>query len=361
MSDEEVDDLFNDDLNNQEEVEVEEEEEEEKEEEEEEKEEEKEKEEEEDVDHGTHEEIPKKILELSIPRHATQFSNSEPTRFLKKPKFLRASLHAFDPTNFKNSLVESSKRRESENATEKEIYNELLAEKLFNINTIRWRYHSINNDEVIKQSNCNFIQWDDGSISLKIGNETFDLKEFKLNDNLLVKSLPDFEILQNVSIIEKNVILMPASDINKKLNTITSQIKKKDKIYSVKTEVDPLKHQQEMLMKEQQIMKMRRQQKRKQEEQLEKSGSGSGFAGGSRFQDTYVRDEEEEEEEEEGYEDDFVVDEEEEEEQEEELIDEDEEFDKGAERLRKLKEEGANKYKEDDRKRRRIIEDSDDE
>ena len=42
-------------------------------------------------------------------------------------------------------------------------------------NTIRWRYSKDKDGEEIKESNCRFVRWSDGSLSMHLGNEVFDV------------------------------------------------------------------------------------------------------------------------------------------------------------------------------------------
>ena len=91
--------------------------------------------------------------------------------------------------------------------TAKEIHNEQMTEKLLNENTIRWRYHNAGNDEIVKQSNAHFVEWSDGSVSLKVGNEVYDVRELPMFDHLLVKSHQAAEVLQADSILSKSINL----------------------------------------------------------------------------------------------------------------------------------------------------------
>lgn len=244
--------------------------------------------------------------------------------------------------------------------TAKEIHNEQMTEKLLNENTIRWRYHNAGNDEIVKQSNAHFVEWSDGSVSLKVGNEVYDVRELPMFDHLLVKSHQAAEVLQADSILSKSINLLPASSSHRKI--LVKNITKKEKILNTITDVDPLEKQRLADEDVRKAMKMKRQmesRRRLQEEKWERSGSPRAQESSyERFERTYEG---------EGYDenDDFVAGDEEEIEE----YEEEEEFERGAERLTQLKEEGAAKYRrhsedededEKTRKRRRII-DSDEE
>ncbi|EGW30233.1 uncharacterized protein SPAPADRAFT_63850 [Spathaspora passalidarum NRRL Y-27907] len=334
------------------------------------------------TDNQDYSETSNQVVDISLPRHAIAQVPEKDTYMLKMPVFLNVEAHPFDPNEFKARIKENAELRQKTDLTEKQKHNDLVSEKLTNENTIRWRYSNLN-DEIIKQSNAHFIQWDDGSLSLKIGQELFDLKELPIFDNYLVRSHDSLEILQNDSIITKTINLLPAStstSTHRKLTQAVKNIQKKAKILGTITDDDPLKKQRLADEYERKTLKMKRQlesKRRLQEERLERSNSPSlrtneRPSAYERYARTYGEDEYEE--------DDFVAndeedegmyDDEEEEEEEESGEEEEQEFEKGAERLRKLKEEGASKYRERShdseadeeaktRKKRRII-DSDDE
>ena len=326
----------------------------------------------------------KNILELSLPRHAVSLM-TEGTHLLKTPMHLNIDPHPFDPITFKEEVETNELERVEKGLTSKQIYNEKLAEKLINETTVRWRYHNSGNDEIVKQSNAHFVQWDDGTISLKIGNEMFDVKTLPVADNYLVKSYKTAEILQTDSIVENTINLLPASSdsIHKRLTQVMKNIHFKDKILNTTTEDDPLKKQRIADENERKRMKMKRQlesRRRLEEEKFERGESpamGVRESSYARFARTYGDEDDNDGIDGEEYdeEDDFVAgdeeeleqyDDEDEEEGEGGDDNEDEEFEKGAERLRKLKEEGQAKYREssaeeETRKRRRIIESDEDE
>lgn len=332
-----------------------------------------------------------KVIDISLPRHAIVQAPEEDIYAVKVPTFLNVDAHPFDPNEFKEQIQQNAVARKKSTMNAKQVKNDLIAEKLLNENSIRWRYSNSGNDEIIKQSNTHFVEWDDGSISLKVGNELFDFKSLPLFDNFLVKTHDQYEILQNDSVLTKSANLLPSSTFtstHKKLTEALKNTQKKDKILNTMTDEDPELIQRLADENERKSIKLKRQieqRRRLQEERLEKTGSPApGLRSSSsrnsyepayeRFERTYGNEEYDDE-------DDFVAGDDEEleegDEDEDQFDDEDEEeeFDKGAERLKKLKNEGDAKYKknatpparegddEEDtkqRKKRRII-DSDDE
>ncbi|KAG2730735.1 hypothetical protein G9P44_006312 [Scheffersomyces stipitis] len=335
--------------------------------------------EDEDEDDGEDEEEPEELknISISLPRHAISQKPEDDTYSLKMPVFLNVEAHPFDPTEFKERVQQTAAERSTRTSlTDKQKQNELVAEKLLNENTLRWRYSNSGNDEIIKQSNSHFVQWNDGSLSLKIGNELFDVRELPLTDNFLVKTHDSYEILQHTSILNKTINLLPSSTLtstHRKLTQAVKSIQTKDKILNTITNDDPMMKQRLADENERKTLRLRRQleSKRKlQEERLERSNSPA-LRGHERenayerFARTYGEEEYDEE-------DDFVAgDDEEVEGYDDEDDEEEEEYERGAERLKKLKDEGASKYRDNGReededeksarKKRRIIDSDDDE
>lgn len=323
-----------------------------------------------------------KTLDITLPRHAISHKPEQDTYIIKMPAFLNVEAHPFDPNEFKEKVAQSAKERSKSSMDASQVQNDLTAEKLLNENTVRWRYSNSGNDEIIKQSNAHFVQWDDGSLLVKIGSELFDFKDIPLFDNFLARSYVEHEVLQNDSVITKSANLLPTStftETHRRLTQAVKNIQKKTSILNTLTEKDPMLKQRIADEDERKSLKLKRQietKRRLQEERLGKLESpapgrapaGTHESAYERFERTYNADEYDEE-------DDFVANDDEELEVEDDdddvhlddRVNEDEAFERGAERLKNLKNEGASKYRngtpddgEDRRKRRRII-DSDDE
>ncbi|RKP30839.1 hypothetical protein METBISCDRAFT_5927, partial [Metschnikowia bicuspidata] len=311
-----------------------------------------------------------KTLEFTLPRHAVSHKPDQDTYLLKLPVFLNVDAHPFDPSEFREKIEQSALDRSKRNMNAKDAKNDLIAEKLLNENTIRWRYSNSGNDEIIKQSNAHFVQWSDGLMSLKICQELFDFRALSVSDQYLARSHVEHELLQNDSAFTKSASLLPtltATDTHRKLTQAVKNIQKKDKILSALTHHDPMLKQRQADEDERKTLKMKRQleqRRRLQEERLGKSdtpsmGRGDDYARTERFAyDEYDED------------DGFVAndDEENEEVSDSDLEAEEEEFEKGAERLKSLRQDGDAKYRasagddvEDRRKRHRIIDSDEDE
>lgn len=311
-----------------------------------------------------------KTADLTLPRHPVSHKPEEDVFAIKMPVFLSVEAHPFDPNEFKERVAKNAEDRSKLKMDAKQMHNDLVAEKLLNENTIRWRYSNSGNDEIIKQSNAHFVQWDDGLLSLKVGNELFDFKSQPLLDNFLARSYVEHEVLQNEAVLTRSANLIPAStftETHRRLTQAVKTIQKKDKILNTLTEKDPMLKQRMADEDERKSLKAKRQLEQKRRLQEERLGKAESPVPGrygqesayERFERAYGADEYDDE-------DDFVANDDEELEIDEEDAEaEEEEFERGAERLKNLKDSGASKYREEPveevlRKRRRII-DSDEE
>lgn len=316
-----------------------------------------------------------KSMDITIPRHAASHKPDTETYMLKLPVFLSVDAHPFDPNEFREKIEQSALERRKTSMNAKEMKSDTIAEKLLNENTIRWRYSNSGDDEIIKQSNAHFVQWSDGLMSLKIGQELFDFRPLSIADQFLARSYVDHEILQNDSIFTKTASLLPTStstETHIKLSQAVKNIQKKEKILNTLTHDDPMLKQRKADEDEKKTLKMRRlleQRRLLQEDKLGKAdiptSDRNGDYGSYSRTERFAYDEYDED-------DGFVANDDEENEEEvddsDELDAQEEEFEKGAERLKKLKQDGDVRYRatpaediEDRRKRRRIIDSDDDE
>lgn len=295
-------------------------------------------------------EKPAKTMDLTLPRHAVSHVPENDTYMIRMPVFVGVETHAFDPSEFKEKVALNAEEREQKEMDAKQMQNELIAEKLLNENTIRWRYLNLGNDEIIKQLNAHFVEWEDGLVLLKVGLELFDFKLTPVADSFLARSHVAHEVLQNDLVVTRNANLLPSltfTETHRRLTAAVKTIQQKDKILNTLTMQDPLLRQREADEHERRSLKMKRQLENKRRLQEEKLGRTEAPRGAEsayeRYERTYGAEDEE---------DDFVAEDDEE-------IEEDaleEEFER-AERLNRLKSEGAQKYDDaSERKRRRIVE-----
>ncbi len=326
------------------------------------------------------EEVEQREMEISIPAHAISH-NSTSVYTVRVPTFLSVEPRPFDADAFLQS-VENSKNNK------KSYLNKLKAE-----NTLRWRYNKNEEGSVYKQSNAHFIKWSDGSLSMKLGNEIFDVVNKPIADTFLAISHDAQEILQSSTMVDKTMTFVPtstSSSMHKKYTeALLKQQVKQASVRNIATNDDPDRIKREAEKAE--VINLRARRKLENKRRLQDEKGGKGAAGSNNkygshsdrlggYEDRYERpssysrekyDEE----------DDFVVgDDEEEEIDAMNSDDEDEEELERAERLRKVKRAGTDKYSDRNdhreqekrvesdedasrasRKKRRVISDDEDE
>ncbi|CDR43158.1 CYFA0S11e00870g1_1 [Cyberlindnera fabianii] len=315
-----------------------------------------------------------RVGELDIVRHPPKFDNKDGDIFTARvPKFLKVDPTRFDGTEYLKHLEQISGQT-SEQAELRRLQDE---------NTIRWRFTKQSNESLTAESNAQIVEWEDGSFSLKLGDEYFDVLQSGLKDTYLVTTDDDIKKgEEQVTVpyvsdgaVNKTMKFVPTSTnsaIHKKLTTaIRSRQQTKATTQSVFVDIDPAL-EAKRLEKEQED---RLREKRRQQLRLEKEQERLGSAGPGATRDTYtphysrVHDEYENDD---GFIDDGDEDAEEEDDDDAlEDVDEDEdddnedEDDLAAERLKRVKEAGAAQYQDTEeevqtRKKRRVIEDDED-
>ncbi|GFV61660.1 RNA polymerase-associated protein LEO1 [Trichonephila clavipes] len=107
--------------------------------------------------------VPETRIELEIPRICANLGKD--VHFVKLPNFLSVDTRPYDPTWYEDEIDEDEVLDEEGRARLK-----LKVE-----NTIRWRktYDDDGNEQ--RESNARIIKWSDGSLSLHLGSEIFDI------------------------------------------------------------------------------------------------------------------------------------------------------------------------------------------
>lgn len=335
----------------------------------------------EDVDNASdEEEAVFKEQDVELVRHIVPYKSigDEKTTiyYAKMPEYLTIDPVPFDPPSFKSKVEERLKTSSKEDQ---------LGERLIDENTVRWRYSRDENQQVYKESNAQIVQWSDGSFSLKLGAEYTDIMVNDTDNTFFAVSHDQQELMQccQGGEITKSLMFIPTSTNSKMYQRLTKAVIRRDQkqasgpgVYIVNK--DPELEKSELEKKQQQVLRERR---RKQLKETESRNSPDPSSLGSyrrnavateNEQDAYYGSSRRNEYEQ----DDFLVDDDEEEapysDENDVLDDNDEELDAeeaNAERLRQLKRQGAEKYKDREpesdftTKRRKvaIIDDEDDE
>ncbi|KAK9385465.1 Leo1-like protein-domain-containing protein [Lipomyces mesembrius] len=284
------------------------------------------------------EEVEMQEMEITMPRYLPSHSVPKEINVTRIPNFLNVDYSAFDP----DSYLENAANIQAEGEEAAELRQQLRAEVN---NTIRWRYtrDEFGNPQI--QSNARILRWSDGSLSLKLGSEVFDINKKSIADTYIAASHDQQEIVQFHAKIASSMTLVPTSTASLTHMRLSKAIArgnvKVSNIHDIATTEDPEKMKREAEKAEESKIRARKKldNKRRQRENrypygrdtgdlgaatpLERGGrraydddDGMGYGTG----DKYERD-------------DFVV------------SDDDEEEERAA-RLTKLKKQGADKYKD---------------
>ncbi|XP_075386663.1 RNA polymerase-associated protein LEO1 isoform X2 [Tenrec ecaudatus] len=114
-------------------------------------------------DQQEEEPIPETRIEVEIPKVNTDLGND--LYFVKLPNFLSVEPRPFDPQYYEDEF-EDEEMLDEEGRTRLKLKVE---------NTIRWRIRRDEEGNELKESNARIVKWSDGSMSLHLGNEVFDV------------------------------------------------------------------------------------------------------------------------------------------------------------------------------------------
>ncbi len=115
--------------------------------------------------------IPETKIDVEIPRIVSDLGRD--IHFVKLPNFLSVDTRPFDAETYEDEIDE-------EETLDEEGRQRL---KLKVGNTIRWRRYIDNKGETIQESNARFVRWSDGSLSLHLGAEIFDVYKQPLQND----------------------------------------------------------------------------------------------------------------------------------------------------------------------------------
>ncbi|XP_057657520.1 another transcription unit protein-like [Diorhabda carinulata] len=107
--------------------------------------------------------IPETRIDVEVPKITCDLGKD--IHFVKLPNFLSVETRPFDPETYEDEIDEEETLDEEGRARLK-----LKVE-----NTIRWREYVDNEGNIKKESNARVVRWSDGSYSLHLGSEIFDV------------------------------------------------------------------------------------------------------------------------------------------------------------------------------------------
>merc|ERR1719370_1263592 len=107
-------------------------------------------------------------IHVEVPKITTNLGKE--LYFVKLPNFLSVDCKPFDPETYEDEI-------EDEENPDEEGRERL---KLKVENTIRWRQSFDSEGKAFKESNARIVRWSDGSTSLHLGSEIFDIQKLPL-------------------------------------------------------------------------------------------------------------------------------------------------------------------------------------
>lgn len=256
---------------------------------------------------------------------------------MQVPTFLTVDPLAFDPSSFLRS-AEEDERKDGGNLEKSQSRN------LDNVNTIRWKFSRDSDGKMTKESNSRYIRWSDGSLSLQLGSEIFDVIEKPNPDVFLALSHPAQEILQTAALLQKAMTFVPTSTSSETHKRLREQLQKQASssnaiVGNWATTDDPEKIKRDAIKAEEINIKARKKLEQKKRALEGRNGfdsvSRGGRSGSSRYDESEMYSDRGGRGGDAYEEDDFVVHDEE----------DDDEDDARAQRLKDLKRKGAESYK----------------
>jgi len=107
--------------------------------------------------------VPETRIDVEVPKITTDLGKE--IHFVKLPNFLSVESRPYDPETYEDEI-------EDEDSLDEEGRARL---KLKVENTIRWKQDFDEDGKSKKVSNARFVKWSDGSLSLHLGSEIFDV------------------------------------------------------------------------------------------------------------------------------------------------------------------------------------------
>ncbi|KAH9420566.1 Paf1 complex component [Dermatophagoides pteronyssinus] len=189
--------------------------------------------------------IPETRIEVEIPRITANLGDS--IHFVKLPNFLSIDTHPYDPQWYEDEIDEDEVHDDEGRARLK-----LKVE-----NTVRWRNVTDEDGEThSRESNARVVEWSDGSRSLHLGDEIFDIQTLNLlpgeNNHLYIRQGTG---LQGQSVFKTKLTFRPFSTesvTHRKLTMSLADRSQKTQKICVLPNVgkDPEAHRSEMIKKE---------------------------------------------------------------------------------------------------------------
>ncbi|OQR66461.1 RNA polymerase-associated protein LEO1-like [Tropilaelaps mercedesae] len=193
---------------------------------------------------------PETRIDVEVPRIKTDLGHE--LHFVKLPNFLSVETRPYDPETYEDEVDEDEVLDEEGRARLK-----LKVE-----NTVRWRtVYDPETGDPIKQSNARLVRWSDGSLSLHLGAEIFDVHKHTLvsgdHNHLFIRQGTG---LQGQAVFRTKLSFRPHSTdsfTHRKMTlSLAGRSQKTNKVRVLPTVgLDPEKNRGEMMRKEEEKLR----------------------------------------------------------------------------------------------------------
>lgn len=231
------------------------------------------------------EEAPETRIEVEIPKINTDLGRQ--LHFVKLPNFLSVETRPFDAATYEDE-VDDDEIMDEEGRTRLKLKVE---------NTVRWRYARDEHGNVVydelgnqvKESNARVVRWSDGSLSLYLGNEIFDVHVMQLQGDFNHLFVRQGTGLQGQSVFKTKLTFRPHSTDSFTHRKMTlSLADRSNKAQKVKVlpiaGKDPDAQRSEMIKKEDERLRAsirRESQQRRMRERANQRGMSASYLEGN--------------------------------------------------------------------------------
>nr|XP_009859183.1 uncharacterized protein LOC494392 isoform X1 [Ciona intestinalis] len=229
-------------------------------------------------------------IEVEIPKIMTDLGSA--IHFVRFPNFISVEARPFDPAVYEDE-IEEDELLDEEGRTRLKLKVE---------NTMRWRKYVDENGIELLESNSRLVRWSDGSLSLHLGSEIFDVHQMSLQGDHNHLFIRQGTGLQGQAVFKTKLTFRPHSTKSATHKRMTSRLAMRHNQNQQKVRVlpiagqDPESRKAALLKEEEDQLKahMRREaQKRRMREKSHMRGLSSGYLE-ERYDDHTTNDDDEE-------------------------------------------------------------------
>lgn len=227
---------------------------------------------------------------------------AEHLRLAKLSNIISIDTNPFDPSTYKPEGVEYIDERGQKRV------------RLHDTNAIRWRWAAGSHGELRRESNARLVRWSDGSVTLSVGDEVMDVREFDIsNDNsFLFARHPN--LIQGQGPLTKKITLRPASLTSGSHKRLAAAVERQhgpsrqQRVRATTTLMDPKKQKEQVEKAEEARIKDLEKLNDRQQKQMRRYTGVPAAASRSRVLNAaYLEEEDEDQDEYDAEDNDFIV------------------------------------------------------